>query len=54
MPTYAEFVGWVISTLAGWFVVTADNYSMKTYKSPLFDNDYYPNIIVLHLTFLIV
>jgi hypothetical protein len=24
MPTYAEFGGWVISTIAGWFVVTAD------------------------------
>src|SRR5271169_6015252 len=24
MPTYAEFGGWVISTFAGWFVVTAD------------------------------
>jgi hypothetical protein len=25
MPTYADFGGWVISTFAGWFVVTADN-----------------------------
>ena len=24
MPTYADFGGWVISTIAGWFVVTAD------------------------------
>ena len=24
MPTYAELGGWVISTIAGWFVVTAD------------------------------
>ena len=24
MPTYADFGGWVISTFAGWFVVTAD------------------------------
>jgi hypothetical protein len=24
MPTYATFGGWVISTIAGWFVVTAD------------------------------
>jgi hypothetical protein len=24
MPTYAHFGGWVISTIAGWFVVTAD------------------------------
>jgi hypothetical protein len=24
MPTYADFHGWVISTIAGWFVVTAD------------------------------
>jgi hypothetical protein len=24
MPTYADFRGWVISTIAGWFVVTAD------------------------------
>ena len=23
MPTYADFGGWVISTFAGWFVVTA-------------------------------
>jgi hypothetical protein len=30
------------------------NYSMKTYKSLLFDNNDYANIIVLHLTFLIV
>src|ERR1700730_17737548 len=25
MPTYADFGGWVISTIAGWFVVTADS-----------------------------
>jgi hypothetical protein len=25
MPTYAEFGGWVISTIAGWFGVTADS-----------------------------
>ena len=25
MPTYADFGGWVISTIAGWIVVTADN-----------------------------
>ena len=24
MPTSADFGGWVISTIAGWFVVTAD------------------------------
>ena len=24
MPTYADFGGWVISTIAGWIVVTAD------------------------------
>jgi hypothetical protein len=24
MPTYADFGGWVISTIAGWFVVTAE------------------------------
>ena len=24
MPIYADFGGWVISTIAGWFVVTAD------------------------------
>jgi hypothetical protein len=24
MPTYANSGGWVISTIAGWFVVTAD------------------------------
>ena len=24
MPGYADFGGWVISTIAGWFVVTAD------------------------------
>jgi hypothetical protein len=24
MPTCAEFGGWVIPTIAGWFVVTAD------------------------------
>jgi hypothetical protein len=23
MPTYADFSGWVISTIAGWFVVNA-------------------------------
>jgi hypothetical protein len=27
MPTYADFGGWVISTIAGWFVVTADTAS---------------------------
>jgi hypothetical protein len=27
MPTYADFGGWVISTLAGWLVVTADTKS---------------------------
>ena len=25
MPTYADFGDWVISTIAGWFVVTADS-----------------------------
>ena len=29
MPTYADFGGWVISTIVDWFVVTADN-SKKT------------------------
>jgi hypothetical protein len=29
MPTYADFGGWVISTFAGWFVVTADKYEIK-------------------------
>jgi hypothetical protein len=24
MPIYADFHGWAISTIAGWFVVTAD------------------------------
>jgi len=27
MPTYADFGGWVLSTFAGWFVVTADTAS---------------------------
>jgi hypothetical protein len=27
MPTYADYVGWVISTIAGRFEVTADNWS---------------------------
>ena len=27
MPTYADFGGRVISTIAGWFVVTADNFA---------------------------
>jgi hypothetical protein len=31
MPTYADFGGWVISTIAGWFVVTADK-SPRTTK----------------------
>jgi hypothetical protein len=25
MPPYADFGGWVISTIGGWFVVTADS-----------------------------
>ena len=29
MPTYANFGGWVISTIAGWFVVTADTGEAK-------------------------
>jgi hypothetical protein len=29
MPTYADFGGWVISTIAGWFVVTADNFGNR-------------------------
>jgi hypothetical protein len=33
MPTYAEFVGWVISTLAGWFVVTADIYARERQRN---------------------
>jgi hypothetical protein len=24
LPPYADFGGWVISTIGGWFVVTAD------------------------------
>jgi hypothetical protein len=28
MPTYADFGGWVISTIAGWFVVTADTFGV--------------------------
>jgi hypothetical protein len=29
MPTYSDFGGWVISTIAGWFVVTADKITSK-------------------------
>jgi hypothetical protein len=29
MPTYADQGGWVISTIAGWFVVTADTPEQK-------------------------
>jgi hypothetical protein len=29
MPTYADFGGWVISTIAGWFVVTADSIQVQ-------------------------
>jgi hypothetical protein len=28
MPTYAEFGGWVIWTIAGWFVVSADTWQL--------------------------
>jgi hypothetical protein len=30
MPTYADFRGWVISTIAGWFPVTADTKETKS------------------------
>jgi hypothetical protein len=29
MPTYADFGSWVISTIAGWFVVTADTLNLR-------------------------
>jgi nucleoside-diphosphate-sugar epimerase len=32
MPTYADFRGWVISTIAGWFPVTADKIPCKIKK----------------------
>jgi hypothetical protein len=36
MPTYADFHGWVISTIAGWFVVIADIFvSAFTQNQPL-------------------
>ena len=41
--------GWRIAFLGHCY-----NYSIKTYKSPLFDNNGYPNISGLRLIFLIV
>ena len=36
MPTYADFGGWVISTFAGWFVVTADSlFQLRSYRVAL-------------------
>ena len=39
---YADFGGWVISTIAGWFVVTADTrkglLSLKVYDLPAIDS----------------
>ena len=36
MPPCADFGGWVISTIGGWFVVTAD--TVRKAKEPLFQN----------------
>jgi hypothetical protein len=36
MPTYADFGEWVISTIAGWFVVTADTMKTIDRQSPKF------------------
>jgi Transposase len=47
MPTYADFGGWVISTFAGWFVVTSDTQAqiarelgVSQYSLTLWKKDY--------------
>jgi hypothetical protein len=39
MPTYANCGGWVISTIAGWFEVTADTYEIElaALRNPVFE-----------------